>query len=217
MKKLCLLFPLFAVIITTSACRFGQGEPTQAGSSGEVLFQDDFSDEASGWYTFVDQEGATDYQDGGFRIFVDLANTYHWTNPEKTFGDVQIEVDARKISGPEENDFGLICRYQDDANFYFFTISSDGYYGIAKFVDGEEILVGAEDLGFDDASIKAGQATNHMRADCVGDTLTLYANGQQLMQAQDDEFAAGDVGLIASTYDVVGTDMLFDNFVVRQP
>lgn len=217
MKKLYLLFPLFFVIIASSACHFGQGEPTQTGGSGEVLFQDDFSDEASGWYTFLDQEGVTDYQDGGFRIFVDVANTYHWTNPEKTFGDVQVEVDARKISGPEENDFGLICRYQDDANFYFFTISSDGYYGIAKFVDGEEILVGAEDLGFDDAAIKSGQATNHVRADCVGNTLTLYANGQQLIQAQDDEFTEGDVGLIASTYDVVGTDMLFDNFVVTQP
>lgn len=223
MKKHYFFLPLIALIVMTVACRFGQSEPTddegsipEAGS-GEVLFQDNFSDESSGWYTFVDEEGVTDYEDGGFRIFVDVANTYHWTNPDRDFEDVQIDVDATKVSGPEENDFGVICRYQDDANFYFFTVSSDGFYGIAKFVDGEESLIGAEELGFNDAVIRSGEATNHIRANCVGDTLSLHTNGELLAQAQDGEFATGDVGLIASTYDQAGTDMLFDNFVVRHP
>ena len=42
-------------------------------------------------------------------------------------------------------------------------------------------------------------------------------NGQQLIQVQDAEFTAGDVGLIAGTYDVPGTDIRFDNFIVYQP
>jgi hypothetical protein len=34
---------------------------------------------------------------------------------------------------------------------------------------------------------------------------------------QDDTFASGDVGLLAGTYDEIGTDIHFDNFVVRAP
>jgi hypothetical protein len=33
----------------------------------------------------------------------------------------------------------------------------------------------------------------------------------------DSDFASGDVGLLAGTYDEVGTDIHFDNFVVRKP
>jgi hypothetical protein len=53
--------------------------------------------------------------------------------------------------------------------------------------------------------------------DCIGDTLTLFVNDQQLAQVRDNEFPSGDVGLIAGTYDTPGTDIRFDNFVVYKP
>ena len=62
-----------------------------------------------------------------------------------------------------------------------------------------------------------GSASNHIRADCVGDTLTLYVNGMQLAQVKDARFPAGDVGLIAGTYATPGTDIRFDDFIVYQP
>ena len=34
--------------------------------------------------------------------------------------------------GPDDNDFGIICRYIDDNQFYYAIISSDGYYGIVR-------------------------------------------------------------------------------------
>lgn len=41
-----------------------------------------------------------------------------WANQSRSFpGDVRIEVDAAKIGGPDDNDFGVICRYQDIDNF----------------------------------------------------------------------------------------------------
>jgi hypothetical protein len=65
--------------------------------------------------------------------------------------------------------------------------------------------------------INTGTADNHLRADCVGDTLTLYANGVQLFQTQDSDFAKGNVGLIAGSYDTAPVTVYFDNFVVTQP
>jgi hypothetical protein len=66
-------------------------------------------------------------------------------------------------------------------------------------------------------SIRQGSATNRVRADCVGTTLTLYANGEVLYSIEDSSYASGDVGLIAGTFDEPGADIRFDNFVVLQP
>ena len=65
--------------------------------------------------------------------------------------------------------------------------------------------------------INQGNATNAIRADCVGDNLTLYANGTILADVRDSRFTSGDVGLIAGTFDIPGAEILFDDFVVRQP
>jgi hypothetical protein len=207
-------------MIVTLGCSFGNGSTGDLGTEGanpDILFQDDFSDNTGDWYTYIDDNGITDYESEGFRIHINEPNAYHWTNPSKKFTDTRIEVEATKLSGPEGNDFGIICRYQDDNNFYFFTISSDGYFAIAKLVDGVETLIGKEELGFDEVTINSGETTNLIRADCKGSSLTLYANGKQLSKVQDTEFTSGDIGLIASTYEESGTDILFDNLIVRVP
>jgi hypothetical protein len=182
----------------------------------DVLFRDDFSDPSSGWDRVDTADGVTDYQDGRYRILVNTPNTDVWANPGLAFGDVIVEVDATKAGGPDDNDFGVICRYQDIENFYFFLLSSDGYYGIGRVVDGEQTLIGDDQLYPDDA-IRQGEATNHIRADCVGSSLTLHINGVELAEVQDDTFASGDVGLLAGTFDQPGTELLFDDFVVKRP
>jgi hypothetical protein len=192
------------------------GEKTASELPGDVLFQDDFSDTSSGWDRVNETEGITDYQNGVYRILVNTASFDVWANPGLNFTDTVIEVEATKVGGPDDNDFGVICRYQDINNFYFFVISSDGYYGIAKVVDGEQELLGMENMEYSDA-INQGNATNEIRADCVGDSLTLSINGQTLIDVSDPDYSLGDVGLIAGTFDTEGTDIQFDNFVVKKP
>lgn len=206
--------------IITLACKLNSdtsGDSTPETNISEILLQDDFSDTSGNWYTYVDDNGITDYEDEGFRISINEPSAYHWTNPDMKFTDTLIEVEATKLGGPEENDFGIICRYQDENNFYFFTISSDGYYGIAKIIDGAESLVGMEELGFDDEAINAGEITNLVGAECAGTTLILYANGKKLAEVSDSDISSGDIGLIASTYEESGTDILFDNLKVWLP
>jgi hypothetical protein len=215
-----ILTVVILITIISIACGFSRDIPEDSSSEADinrVLFQDDFSDNSGKWYTFVDDTGITDYENEGFRININEPGSYHWTNPELEFTDTRIEVEATKIGGPEENDFGIICRYQDENNFYFFTISSDGYYGIAKIIDGVESLVGMEELGFDATAINPAESTNLVGAECIGTTFTLYANGNKLVEVSDSGFASGDIGLIASTYEEPGTDILFDNLIVKLP
>ena len=181
------------------------------------LFQDDFSDESCGWEDiFRDADGISDYDQGGFRLQVQQEQFDYWANPNVNFSDVVIEADAKKIGGPDDNDFGVICRYVDTQNFYFFIIASDGFYAIGKSVNGDYSYIGTDLMEPTDV-VLGGDATNRIRADCVGSTLRLYANGSLLKEVTDSTFTSGDVGLIAGTFDTPGTDILFDNFIVRAP
>lgn len=181
-----------------------------------ILFSDDFSKSNTGWGIWNREGAVVEQHNGGMRIRVNLTQYDFWTVAGQHFDDVQIEVDATKIGGPDDNDFGIICRYQDRANFYMLITSSDGYYGIAKLKDGRYSMIGSEQLQYSDR-IARGQHVNHLRADCIGSTLRIYANDHLLMEAQDSDFAAGDVGLLAGAYDLKGVDLLFDNFVVKRP
>ena len=69
----------------------------------------------------------------------------------------------------------------------------------------------------ENTAVNMGDAQNHIRADCIGNTLTLFVNSQQVSTAQDSSFTGGDVGLFAGTYDTPGTDIYFDNFMVTAP
>jgi hypothetical protein len=211
---------LVVMTILVTACSASSGGNTngnsQPGNGEDVLFFDDFSNPDSGWDHFNAGEGVMDYKDGKYQIFVNAASIDFWANPGLSFKDTRVEVDATKVGGDNNNDFGVICRYKDKLNFYFFIISSDGFYGIGKMVDGAQELIGQDELLATDAS-NQGDALNKIRADCIGSNLTIYVNDSLITSVQDGTFSEGDVGLLAGTYDWAGTDIHFDNFKVLDP
>ena len=220
-------FAVSVLLLAALACSFGGSDNGATDTTGpsdttntevdsSILFSDDFSSTGSGWDRTSSSFGDTDYQDGGYHIFVSDEYSSVWANPGRNFTDVRVEVNGHKIGGVDDNEFGAICRYQDESNFYAGSISSDGYYAIIMIRDGEFGYLGADAMMPSDA-IRQGSSTNAIRLDCVGSTLTLYANGTQLVSVSDTNFASGDVGLYAGTFGTPGIDILFDDFVVRRP
>lgn len=183
---------------------------------GQILFSDDFSNSNSGWDQSTDETGSTGYVDDQYRISISTPNYYYWSNPGLSYGDVIVEVEAKLESGSSQNDIGIICRLTDNNNFYFLTISSDGYYQIAKFKDGKEEFVGMEEYGFNSDVIKEND-TNLVRGECIGNELVLFANNSELARVTDSDFQQGDVGLIAGTYEEPDMSVLFDNFKIYAP
>jgi hypothetical protein len=211
-KYFSLMLLASAMLALSQACNLLQ-PPVESGS---VLFQDDFSRTASGWDRYSDDTYLTDYENGGYRIAIFTTETNVWTRPHLDFGDTLVQVLATKLEGPDDNVFGVLCRYQDARNFYFFLMSSDGYCGIGIYLDGEEILLSDETM-LPSEAINQGEATNHIRADCVEEELSFYINGALVAQANATDWIRGDVGLIAGTYDKPGTDILFENLSVLLP
>jgi hypothetical protein len=94
-------------------------------------------------------------------------------NPNKNFaGEVIVEVDAAKVGGPDKNGFGVICRYQDENNYYRFMISSDGLMVISMKKNGAWSNL-SSDVWEPSNAINLGSASNHIRAECIGDSLKL--------------------------------------------
>jgi hypothetical protein len=184
-------------------------------ASGDILFEDDFSNPASGWDRIEESDGKTDYVDGKYHILVNTPDTEVWANPGKKFSEASIQVTAAKVGGTDNNDYGIICRYVDINNFYFFVISSDGYYGIGKVKDGQILLFNQDMLPSEE--IRKGGEMNLIQANCAGSTLSLSVNGMLLDTQQDSEFKNGDVGLLAGTFGEAGVEVAFDDFIVKMP
>jgi hypothetical protein len=224
-RKLYISIAVIALVslacsISPSISTNGSGStPVVVGGSNSsgVLYQDDFSDNGSGWPKESSSD-VRDYSNGSYRIYVtgtysDLIADAGTSLP----ADVAIDVDITLNSGSENNDFGVVCRLQDMNNFYFFQISSDGFAVIGKFVDNEMHYLSGESMMKVDG-IYSGNTTNHMKAVCDGSSFYLYANGNLVASTTDTSFTSGgDVGLMAGTFDVGGVDVYFDNFVVTAP
>lgn len=180
----------------------------------ELPWSEDFSSPGS-WRTESDAAAEVTVQDEVLRVYVAVPNQLAWAMAEKDLGDLHLTVEASQVGGPDDNEYGVLVRYQDPGNFYRFSISGDGYFLVAKSVDGE-----LEPLGSNwtpSEAIHQGQATNVLDVICEGDTMTFQVNGQQLAQVTDGEFAHGDVGLYAGTFYEGGVEIYFDNLRAEAP
>mgnify|MGYP006281921169 CR=1 FL=1 len=181
-----------------------------------LLFKDTFAENSGGWKTHEDTLSYAGYQEGGFRLWADVPNYQFWSVPGLNFRDTQVVARARVLAGPDDNMFGLLCRYQDENNYYALVIGADGYYGIFKNLDGEHSLIDQQHMDFSE-EINRGKNENKLQAVCQNDHLSLFVNGTMLLQVQDESLAYGDIGLIVGNFAESGVDVLFDDFIVVSP
>ena len=197
-----------------AACASAQIPVAPAANPGDILYQEEFEDNTTGWDRVANDHGIMDYDSGGYRFLVKQADYNLWSTPEKNYGDVRIEADVLKLAGPDENRMGLMCRYQG-GDYYFFIISNDGYYAIGKFINGQTALLGQSEM--QPSALIQPNMISHLRADCVGNMLTFYVNFNEVATVQDADLPSGDIGVVAGTFSQPGADVSFDNFVVMQP
>lgn len=179
-----------------------------------IVLQDDFSAVDENWNLESTDTVERDIVDGEFLLQVNDTNTDGWSTYPLSLKDISIEVDAHKTAGPDVNNYGVMCRYQDSDNYYFLQLGSDGTYAISRYLNGE--FTALVDWTASDA-VRTGDAVNHIRAECADNLLSLYANDQLLATVEDSALTTGKFALAAGTYDDPGVQVRFDNLVVRTP
>ena len=182
----------------------------------EVLFSDDFSDEAGVWDTYTDEYGSVFYEDGWLHLTnnnpAEFA-TGSWAHQH--FTDFILEVETKLIAGTDNNWHTVQCRYQDSNNYYWFGTSADGYYFISKFLNRNWIdLASVTYSSYIDPGV---DAVNLIRIECIGSNLSLSVNGHLLWQGTDATFTGGDIVLVTNAYAGTFTEIAFDNIVVSEP
>lgn len=194
----------------------GQAPAEQANlpTSGNVLYEDDFSSPGSGWDDGGVDIGSTHYLNGAYQIEVIKQQSYVWGNPYQSFGDVAVGVNAQVFQSTGQGDFGILCHYQDVDNFYALEVSEDGFFAIWKRMKGEtQNLV--EWQSSSDIPQDGGVVT--IEALCSGSELALAVNGVVLARVSDNSFNSGDVGLVAGTWEKGDLVVGFDNLKVYKP
>jgi hypothetical protein len=181
----------------------------------DVQMEDEFSSPRNAWLSEVTEQAEKGYEDGEFRITVYQPeySTWSYPDPPRDFADFALEVDARRVSGPLSNEFGVLVRYQPETDeFYLFAISSDGFYAVEKYQAGEwqQLVEWTES-----EAILQGEAVNRLRVTGQGAKMRFFVNGEPLSQVEDASFRSGSVGLLASTAEKGGVAVAFDNLRVR--
>jgi len=178
-----------------------------------AVFEDDFTRD-TGWPTSKADTYGFALKDGAYYISVKTPNGFIWSVRSLALADVTLETDAVRVEGTENGYYGVVCRYQTGTNYYALVVSDSGAYGIAKMegVQLEFLKEGTDKSGV----IHTDGQFNRVRGDCVGDTLTLYVNGQKLLEVQDSTFKDGKIGLIAVTFREKLLQVKYDNFVVYE-
>jgi hypothetical protein len=191
--------------------------PDKGPGPAALIYADDFSDIDSGWDTNFENETEAGYTNGEYRLAVYRTDYVVWGNPSMAppFGDIRIEVDTRHEEGPLDNNFGILVRYQDDdEGFYWFQISSDGYYSVDMREFGEwATLVEWQESG----AIRQGAGTtNRLAVEATGNQFSFYVNDEFLTSITADAFPSGNIGLAVGAFDEPGVVIHFDNVMVYE-
>ena len=179
-----------------------------------MLF-DDFSSPANGWPQGSQADGSYGYQDGAYSISVSNNGALLWAAPEGSFSDLRLSVSAQRLSG-DQGYYGVLCRIQDADNYYYFIVRPDGYFTIGKYQAGSFSPLTPGGWTYHPA-LHSGAEANLLQAECAGDTLRFFANGELLGQASDSAFTAGKPGLVVAALDDGGFQAVFDDFSVYSP
>ena len=213
------VWPVLLVFVLSGCGLLDGAQPDTCEGEG-FLFFDDFSGEKDcGWVDYEELGGSARVEGGYLQVTSREKGQFWWSNPAQDFTNVVISVQARQVSGPDDNAYGVMCRYQSPENFYMFLISGDGYYAIGKFqtgVDAIQYLTADGNYQYSDV-INQGVGINEVRASCVGNELSLTVNGILLVTVNDPTFVKGDIGLGVTTFQPGTSVVQFDRLRVEAP
>lgn len=212
-----------------------------SGDAATVLYATGFDDASTLWEPADDglRLAQIDPAAGSLRLHLEEINDSVYAPLRWHFTDFDLRVTMTAVDGPENNGYGVLFRQTDARNYYYFLISSDGYYRLTRVLDGI-----AKDLStwIPSDVIQTGMgAVNQIRVTGEGGDYRFYINetpvalcipddpdaastydefagecqqGQMLETLTDPALASGRVGVIAITLNEPESTIQVDQVVI---
>ncbi len=185
------------------------------------VFSDDFAQNKDEWFLGRDEgqyalmnwaitEGVYHWEMEAFQSFI------WYVYPEReAVSDFYLSVEAQQISGHESGNYGLLLRYLDDDNYYYFEIRPQfQYFRFRILLRGQWGAV--QEYTFS-SSIHPTEI-NRITVVAQGPRFYFFINDQFVGEAREDRIPTGILGLVAGA-DEAGAESVveFDNYEMRAP
>jgi hypothetical protein len=125
---------------------------------------------------------------------------------DEEYTDLALATSFKPISGEEDQAAGLIFRVQDDGNYYIVRANAlEDNVAIFKYVNGRRSEIASEST-----HIEPGE-WQELRVEVTGNKIRALLGKKEVVEASDDEFTSGRVGLwtkadSVSCFDSVSTE-----------
>ena len=190
--------------------------------SGDILFEDDFSNNNNAWPEEYLEDELGFYEsfldDGGKYVVAVGSDTDDghvvWFTPDMDdVSDFVLSVEAIAETDSESYLYGIVFRSNDEGA-YFFEIDFEGFS--VTTIDTNDEWTELIEYTFSDAVIPNG--VNELQVEAIGPQLTFFINGEQVASIEDDTFTTGTVGVVADVFNINDElEVVFDNLLVTAP
>lgn len=198
--------------------------PTLIPAAELLLYQTDFENDDTSlakWHTFAYSFASRSLGTEGYQTAVNTSmyrispgetNQRIFSVYNEDLGTSDVDISLSATAPYYVGSVGLVCRYTD-AGWYQFMVEPDGIWSV-RLVKYDE----AGQLHFYKISSGLrwlGQNVD-LRAECKGDRLTFYIDGDKLISMHDATFAKGKVGVLSWSFDQIGRVEYIDKFTVQR-
>jgi hypothetical protein len=187
------------------------------GSTAKMLYQDDFTNPASGWAEKKFDNYFIGYHEPEY-YHVEISSANYKTTvfePNKdSFGDVTVEVkvytNSKKTAATGDFAYGPVLRRSGD-DYYAFTISprTKKWFMLKSSPTALTVLAEGTEEGINDLDVE-----DILRVDAQGSKFFLHINDQLVGQVTDSDYASGEVGFFVQTFDATNLHVHFDALAI---
>ncbi|MBE2235920.1 MAG: hypothetical protein IAE85_20685 [Anaerolinea sp.] len=183
--------------------------------ANDPLYAESFRRTSDAWADEGDEDASFFVEEGAYHAQIEADGIAFWyVSPDVidlNLTDYLVEVDVWAEQQVSEAEYGLLFRYQDDDNFYWFTIS-DGWYTVYKQVEDEWTLL----LDWTESGAIAPEENDRNRLGALvnDNSAILLINDQMVAQVGDSSLSTGAAGVAAGAFGEGGLQVAFDDFII---
>lgn len=184
----------------------------------QVIFYDDFIDNRNNWATEGTETRSNLSISNGVYYFEHLRDERSWITSNvidiSEYKDFEIETSIKKISGINNNGFGLVWGRADSQNQFDFYISGNGSYKVNKSESGDrhEITSWTKSSTIN----KGNGATNKLTIRKIEDKIKFYINDNYLIEKTFHSFFGNRIGFVIYRDQRIGIDYLSVSYLEKE-